>query len=100
VLEFIKHNLQCGKISISEPNNNCNFFVNDAFSLINIILPIFNYVQLNSSKYSQFKVFEGSVKLLKDKSHLTIEGKKKMIDFKKLLNKDYKLPDFIYITDA
>jgi len=100
VLEFIKHNLQCGKISISEPNNRCNFFVNDAFSLINIILPIFNYVQLNSSKYSQFKVFEEAVKLFKDKSHLTIEGKKKMIDFKKRLNKDYKLPDFIYITDA
>ena len=77
VLEFIKHNLQCGKISISEPNNRCNFFVNDAFSLINIILPIFNYVQLNSSKFSQFKVFEEAVKLLKDKSHLTIEGKKK-----------------------
>jgi LAGLIDADG endonuclease len=68
--------------------------------LINIILPIFNYVQLNSSKYSQFKVFEEAVKLLKDKSHLTIEGKKKMTDFKKRLNKDYKLPDFIYITDA
>lgn len=68
--------------------------------MINIILPIFNYVQLNSSKYYQFKVFEEAFKLLKDKSHLTIEGKKKMIEFKKRLNKDYKLPDFIYITDA
>jgi hypothetical protein len=46
------------------------------------------------------KYLKNQLKLLKDKSHLTIEGKKKMIDFKKRLNKDYKLPDFICITDA
>jgi hypothetical protein len=100
VLELIKQNLQCGKISISEANNKCNFFVNDAFSLINIIVPIFNFVQLNSSKFYQFKVFEEAVNLLKDKSHLTIEGKKKMIDCKNRLNQDYKLPDIINIREA
>jgi len=99
-LELIKENLQCGKIYISEDNNRCNFFVNDTFSLINFIVPIFNFVQLNSSKYFQFKVFEEAVKLLEEKSHLTIEGKNKMIDCKKRLNKIYKLPDSINITDA
>jgi hypothetical protein len=58
------------------------------------------YVQLNSSKFYHFKVFEEAVKLLNNKSHLIIEGKTKMIDCKKRLNKDYKLPDNIYITDA
>ena len=98
-LELIKKNLHCGKISISEVNNKCNFFVNDAFSLINIIVPIFNFVQLNSSKFSQFKIFEEAVKLLNNKSHLTLEGKTKMIDYKKKLNKDYKVPDYINITE-
>jgi hypothetical protein len=99
VLELIQKNLQCGKIAISKVENRCNFFVNDAFSLINIILPIFNFVKLNSSKFNQFKVFEGAVKLLIDKTHLTTEGKIKMIDFKANLNKNYKLPDLINITD-
>jgi cytochrome c oxidase subunit 3 len=100
VLELIKKNLQCGKISISKVNNRCNFFVNDAFSLINFIVPIFYFVKLNSSKYSQFQVFEKAVKLLYNKTHLTVEGKNKMIDLKKSLNKEHKLPDFINITDA
>jgi hypothetical protein len=100
VLESIKEKLQCGKISISESNNRCNYFVSDAFSLIHIIIPIFNYALLNSSKYSQFKVFEEAVKLINDKAHLSLEGKKKIIDCKNRINKDYKLPDFINITDA
>lgn len=53
-LERIKNQLQCGKISVSERNNKCNFFVNDIFSLVNIIQPIFENVQLNSSKNFQF----------------------------------------------
>jgi len=67
--------------------------------LINIIVPIFNFVQLNNSKFSQFKIFEEAVKLLNNKSHLTLEGKTKMVDYKKRLNKDYKLPDYINITE-
>jgi hypothetical protein len=99
-LELIKQKLQCGSISISKVNNRCNYFVSDAFSLIHIIIPIFRYAPLNSSKHSQFKVFEEAVKLLVDKSHLTAEGKRKMLDCKNRLNKDYKLPDSINITDA
>ena len=100
VLELIKQKLQCGKISISKASNKCNFFVNDRYSLIHIIVPLFNYVQLNSSKYSQFKVFEEAVNLLVDKVHLTPEGKIKMIDCKNRLNKDHKLRDSIKITHA
>jgi len=36
--------------------NKCNFFVN---ALINIILPIFNFVK--RSKFNQFKVFEAAL---------------------------------------
>jgi hypothetical protein len=48
ILEYIKDKLNCGNISKSE--GRCNYFVNDQKSLINVILPIFNYVELKSSK--------------------------------------------------
>jgi len=79
VLKFIQTNLNCGHIAIS--GNKCNYFVNDQYSLINIILPIFNYVELNSSKYYQFLVFKKAVILIKDKKHLTSEGKLEIIKY-------------------
>ena len=59
VLKFIQKNLGCGKISIS--GNRSNFFVNDRASLINIIIPVFKFIELKSSKYDQFLVFEKAV---------------------------------------
>ena len=79
LLEFIQENLKSGSISIS--GDRCNFFINDQFSLINVVLPIFNSVKLNSSKYFQYKIFEKAVFLIKNKKHLTPEGKLKMIEY-------------------
>lgn len=79
VLKLIKNKLQCGHISIS--GNRCNYFVNDRNSLIYIILPIFNFVHLHSSKCSQFKVFEKALNLVINKEHLSSEGKLKIIKF-------------------
>jgi hypothetical protein len=77
VLKFIQKNLGCGKISIS--GNRCNFFVNDRASLINIIVPVFNFIELKSSKYNQFLVFEKAVNLIKNKDHLTAIGRLEII---------------------
>ena len=79
ILKFIQKNLESGHISIS--GDKCNFFINDQFSLINVVLPIFNSVKLNSSKYFQYKIFEKAVFLIKNKKHLTPEGKLKMIEY-------------------
>jgi len=73
LLKLIKKNLHCGHISIS--GNRCNFFLNDQYSLINIILPIFNFIKLNSSKYFQFLIFEKAVNLISNKNHLSELGK-------------------------
>jgi hypothetical protein len=97
-LEIIKDKLQCGKISIS--GNRCNYFVNDSFSLIHIVLPIFNFVQLNSTKFSQFNIFKEAVHLFINKLHLTSEGKIKMISYKNKLNENPVVPKIIVITDA
>jgi hypothetical protein len=100
VLETIKHKLQCGNISISKINNRCNYFVNDIYSLVHIILPIFYYVPLKSSKYYQYQVFKEAVNLFNNKMHLTPEGKAIIIDCKNKLNKDFTIPEPIIITDA
>ena len=55
VLEYIMNTLKCGHISKSK--GKVNYFVNDLNSLLNIIIPIFNYVNLNSSKYHHFVLF-------------------------------------------
>jgi cytochrome c oxidase subunit 3 len=79
LLHFIKNKLNCGHISIS--GSRCNFFVNDQASLIHIILPIFNFVKLNSSKYYQYIIFEKAINLIKNKKHLSSEGKLEMIKY-------------------
>ena|SRR5690554_498 len=81
ILEYIKDKLNCGSISISE--NRCNFFVNDQKSLINVILPIFKYTELKSSKYFQFLIFENAVNLLINKKHLSPEGRLKILEYYK-----------------
>ena len=79
VLKYIQRKLNCGHISIS--GSKCNYFVNDQVSLINVILPIFNYVQLNSSKYYHYLIFEKAVNLIKNKVHLSPLGKLEIIKY-------------------
>lgn len=78
ILEYIKDKLNCGYISKS--GNKCNYFVNDQKSLINVVLPIFNYVELKSSKYHQYLVFEKAVKLLINKKHLRPLGRLEILE--------------------
>lgn len=81
VLEYIKDKLNCG--SISKSGDRCNYFVNDQKSLINVILPLFNYMELKSSKYFQYLIFEKAVNMLINKEHLTPKGRLKMLEYYK-----------------
>lgn len=96
VLEYIMYTLKCGHISKYE--NRVNFFVNDKDSLLNIIIPIFDFVNLNSSKYHHYLLFNKAVFLLKNKEHLLDEGKLTIIKCKKeMQNISGKwVPDSIY----
>lgn len=73
-------NLRCGHISKS--GDRANFFVNDQSSLLNIIIPIFESFNLNGSKYHSYLLFKEAVMLLKDKKHLTPEGKLAIINYR------------------
>jgi cytochrome c oxidase subunit 3 len=85
VLNYIMNTLKCGHISKSE--GRLNYFVNDINSLLYIIVPIFEYVNLNSSKYHHFDLFKKAVFLTKDKSHLSSNGKLDIINIKKEMQK-------------
>lgn len=94
-LEYIKETLRCGHISIS--GNRVNYFVNDTISILHIILPIFKYINLNSSKYHHFVRFAQAAELMKDKKHLSAEGKLVIIQCKEeMTNMSNKwIPDSI-----
>jgi len=84
VLEYIMDTLKCGHISKSK-DSRCavNYFVNDINSLLYVIIPIFDYVNLNSSKYHHYVIFKKAVLLTKDKSHLSNKGKLDIIAYQK-----------------
>ena len=84
VLNYIMTNLKCGHISKSK--DRVNFFINDRNSLLNVILPIFEFVNLNSSKHHHFEIFKKAVSLLNNKDHLSDKGKLEVIKCKKELN--------------
>jgi hypothetical protein len=84
VLEYIMNVLKCGHISKSK--DKINYFVNDLKSLINIIIPIFDYVNLNSSKYHHYMVFREAVLMTLNKEHLSKDGKIKIINYQKKMH--------------
>jgi hypothetical protein len=81
VLNYIMNTLKCGHISKSK--DRINYFVNDRDSLLHVILPIFDSVNLNSSKYHHFVIFKKAITLVKDKCHLSDKGKLEIIKSKK-----------------
>ena len=103
ILKLIKSQLNCGHISIYK--DKCNFFVNDSFSLINIIIPLFNDFPLNTSKYYQFLIFEKAVSLLNNKQHLTSQGRLHMLQYYFEMQdffsqKSFPLPKHFYISPS
>ena len=83
VLEYIMSILKCGHISKSKSKDRINYFINDINSLLYVIIPIFNYINLNSSKYHHFILFKKAVMLTKDKNHLLNKGKLEIIKYQK-----------------
>ena len=61
MLNYILNTLNCEPISKSK--DRINYFVNDRNYLLHVILPIFDYFNLNSSKYNHFVLFKKAVTL-------------------------------------
>lgn len=85
VLEYIRDKLNCGSISKSKGGGSAssasNFFISDQKSILNVVLPIFNSVELKSSKYFQYLVFKKAANLLINKEHLTLRGRIEILQY-------------------
>ncbi len=80
VINYIMDTVKCGHISRS--NDKINYFVNDINSLLYVIIPIFDYVNLNSSKYHHFLLWRKAVFLKKDINHID-NGKLEIINLER-----------------
>lgn len=87
VLEEIKNKLKCGHISISGSrlrSVTISLMILNHLSLRGeVIVPVFTYANLNSSKYHDFIIFSKAVNIVKNKKHLSAEGKLEMISLYK-----------------
>lgn len=94
-LKLIQSKLHCGLITISK--DRCNFYVNDIFSIINIIIPICTHFKLNSSKIHMFNIFTIAAELIFNGEHLNHIGKMKLISLKNEISElvKNKKPGFI-----
>jgi LAGLIDADG endonuclease len=83
-LRIIQSKLHCGSISPDLEDNRYNFAVSDLYSIVNIILPIFEYFKLNSSKINIYNLFKQAVVILLAKEHLKkdLTGKKKLVEIR------------------
>ena len=93
VLEYILKTLKCGHISKSK--GRVNYFINDQNSLLNVIIPIFDFYNLNSSKFYHYMIFKKAVNLIKDRTHLLNDNKLKIIKYQEEMTKmsDKWVPD-------
>jgi hypothetical protein len=99
VLENIKNIIHCG--IISESGDRVNLFVNDFYSIKNIILPIFEHFGLRSSKIHSYNIFKQAVEIIQSKRHLTTEGKLEIMKIRVALTEYFNTPQLsnpTYIT--
>jgi len=59
IFNYIMNTLNCcAEQNISKSKDRINYFVNDSNSLLHVILPIFDFVNLNSTKSHHFLIFK------------------------------------------
>jgi hypothetical protein len=95
LLTYLKSKLQCGYITQNSKENRVNFVISDQSALLELLIPLFDSFQLNTTKFLDYLAFREVVLMRSTKSHLTEEGKKRIKELKASMNKnrsDYTLP--------
>ena len=90
-LEKIKEFFDCGNIFINKRYDNHNenlyrYCVRSLHDLDQKIIPFFKKYQLRTSKQNDFLIFEKAIKLMIEKEHLTIKGRKKILSLISKMN--------------
>jgi hypothetical protein len=64
-LKLIQKNLHCG--NISKDKYSCELKISDIYSIFNIIIPIFDFLKLKSSKLNTYIIFRKAAFLINPK---------------------------------
>jgi hypothetical protein len=102
VLNYIKNKLHCGRISSVKDGSNIyvSFIISDRNSINNIIIPIFDFFKLNSSKYIAFNMWKEAFLIYHNAKKikyldlgefkLSLDDQQKMLNLKNELTKFYE----------
>ena len=91
VLKRIKIFFDCGNIFINRRHDNHNenlyrYCVRSLSDLDKKIIPFFKEHQLQTYKQNDFLIFEKVIRLMIEKEHLTVKGRKKILSFISKMN--------------
>jgi LAGLIDADG endonuclease len=86
VLEKIKEYFNCGIITINNSKHSVEYRVQSIKKLQNIIIPHFSLYPVYLAKYHALKSLSLIVNLLENKTHFTIEGTIKIVNYAYLMN--------------
>ena len=67
---FISLQKYLGIGKVYKNRNGVIYVVKSIEELVSVIIPLFDYVSLNSSKFHHYELFKNAVLLTKDKNHL------------------------------
>lgn len=95
LLTYLKDKLKCGYITHNLKEDKVNFVISDQSALLEVLIPLFDSFQLNTTKYLDYLAFREVVFMRSTKTHLTDEGKEQIRELKASMNKNrsnYTLP--------
>jgi LAGLIDADG endonuclease len=87
--------LACGYITLYTKGNKANYVISDQTTLLGLLIPLFDFFQLNTTKYLDYLAFREVVMMRSTKAHLTEKGKERVMELKASMNKartEYTLP--------
>lgn len=73
-------------LSIDKNNNNCVLRVSELATLERIIIPTFEYFNLNTKKYLDYVDWYKAYQLIKEGTYLSIDGQKVILNLKLDMN--------------
>lgn len=91
LMNLIKDYLYCGTVEKTNTSNNVTFVVDRFSDICNKIIPLFEHPLFLGTKALDFKDFCEVCLLIKEKEHLTQEGKSKILHIKNNMNSKRKL---------
>lgn len=86
LLEYLKSELQCGKIYVDPKNSYCRLFIREFLAINYILIPILQEFSLKTTKLLDSQDFIKVAEMINRKEHLTETGINQILKIKSLMN--------------